>query len=115
MTDYPSTDPLLTASRVLGAERLFRQMVQLVASKQPVAISLAEQVVCERLAALQEQFARDCATIVELHLGRQQALQSMAVLATAPLQQFLAARWGMAPALALHLQALRKQIEEMEL
>lgn len=115
MTDRPSTDLLLSASRTIGADLLFRQMVELVVTKGPGAASLVEPAVRERLAALQEEFARDCATVVERHLGRQRALASLAVLASAPMQRFLTARSSMAPGLALALQALRKQIAELEL
>ncbi|MEY4548651.1 MAG: hypothetical protein RL685_4846 [Pseudomonadota bacterium] len=115
MIERPSAGPLLGASQVLGADALFWQTAKLVASREPGAASLCEPALRERLTAVHEQFARDCATLVERHLGHQQAPSSLAALASAPVQQFLVARSRMAPALAGHLQALRREIAELEL
>jgi hypothetical protein len=111
MTYHPSiVDDLLGASRTIGADALFLRMVEFVARKKHGKGCL-EPAVRERVAALQEQFADDCARVLERHL----ALRSLAALASEPVQRFLEARFTMAPALAGHLKALRTEIAELEL
>ncbi|MEO8179417.1 MAG: hypothetical protein ABI895_11355 [Deltaproteobacteria bacterium] len=115
MTDSPSPDPLLAAAQLTGADLLLSQLIELVATKERGAARVSDPIVRERLDVLRAQFGRSCAQVVEKHLGREQALQSLVALESAPLQQFLAARRSMAPMLAQHLQTLRRRIAELEL
>lgn len=118
MTDSSNTsasDPSIAASRLTGADALFWQLVNLVARKEGRVASASDPVVQERLRAVHARFSRECAAVVERHLGPQQARQSLAALASPSVQQFLTARRRMTPALAAHLQVLRKRIAELDL
>ncbi len=109
------TDELRAASRLTGADVLFLQLVQLIASKQTGRDEVTEPRARERVAALHEEFRVVCAAIVEKHLSRQQALESLAALESAPLQRYLAARQAMAPALAKRLAQLKQRMGEIEI
>jgi hypothetical protein len=113
--DPQPIDDLRAASRLTGADILFLQLVQLVASKQTGREAVAAPLARERLAALHDEFRGACAAIVERHLGRQQALESLAALESAPMQRYLAARQAMAPALAKRLAALKQRMGNIEI
>ena len=115
MTDESATDLSLAASRLVGADVLFRQVVELVARKEPGARDASDPVVRERLRAVHARFSVACAAVVERHLGPEQARQSLAALESPPVQRFFAARQRMAPTLAGHLQNLRKRIADLDL
>ena len=111
----PSSDPLLSASRLLGADILFLQAVKYVADQQDATCRIADPEVRARIAELQAQFQRSCAAIVEKQLGREQALRSLAALESAPLQRYLAARQSMAPALSQQLSALQQRMGNLNI
>jgi hypothetical protein len=113
-TNHPHTDELRAASRVTGADLLFLQLVQLIASKQTGNASVTEPLARERVAALHEEFRERCASIFERHLGPQ-AVESLKALESAPLQRFLAARQAMAPALTERLAQLKQRMGNMEI
>jgi hypothetical protein len=114
-TNHPPTDELRAASRVTGADLLFLQLVQLIASKQTGSESAAEPLARERVAALHEEFRDSCASIFERHLGRPQAVASLKALESAALQRFLAARQAMAPALTERLAQLKQRMGNIEI
>lgn len=114
-TQRSDSDALLAASRLLGTDILFLQVVEFVASKQGATERVAEPAARARIAELQAQFQRSCAAIFEKHLGREQALGSLAALESAPLQRYLAARQSMAPALGQQLGALQQRMGKIEL
>ena len=111
----PSTDELRSASRVTGADILFLQLVQLISSKQTGRETPMEAPARERVAALHDEFRDACASIVEKHLGREQAIESLDALQSAPLQRYLAARQAMAPALAERLAQLKQRMANIDI
>jgi hypothetical protein len=113
MLENESSERLLAASRLTGADILFLHLVEVVAAK--VAPIERDQAARQRIEALHEDFRRRCAEIFERQLGTEQALQSLAALETAPLQRYLAARHAMAPALGYHLGELEKRMGNLEL
>ena len=115
MADRESSDPLLAAARLTGADLLLSQLIELVATKERGAASVSDPLVRDRLEAVRAQRSRDSAQVLQKHLGREPALRALAALDSAPLQRFLAARRSLAPALARHLQTLRRRIAELEL
>ena len=115
MTDTVPSDELLAASRLIGADILFLQLVELVAAKQKAIPKLRDSRTVERIAQVHAQFQRSCAAIIERHLGREQATSSLAALETAPLQRYLAARQAMAPTLSQQLGALQQRMGSLEI
>lgn len=115
MTDTAPCAALLAASRLTGADIWFLQLVELVAAKQKAVTKLREPRTVERIAQLHVHFQRSCAAIVEKHLGREQAIQSLEALESAPLQRYLAARQAIAPALTQQLGALQQRMGSLEI
>jgi hypothetical protein len=115
MTDTHAPDQLLAASRLLGADLLFLQLVEYVAAKQEASGRASEPAVRARLSELHEQFQRRCAAIFEQHLGRERAPAVLAALESAALQRYLAARQSMAPALRQQLGALQQRMGNIKL
>jgi len=113
MFENESSDRLLAASRLTGADILFLHLVEVVAAK--VAPNGGGEAARERIEALHQDFRRRCAEIFERRLGTEQALQVLAALETAPLQRYLAARHTMAPALGYQLGELQKRMGNLEL
>jgi hypothetical protein len=113
--DNSPPDELRAASRVTGADILFLQLVQLISSKLNGREAVTEPLARERVAALHDEFRDACASILDKHLGRQRALQSLNALQSAPLQRFLAARQAMAPALTERLAQLKQRMANIEI
>lgn len=113
--DHTPTDELRAASRVTGADILFLQLVQMISSKQTGREAVTEPSARRRVAALHDEFRDTCASILEKHLGRQRALESLNALQSAPLQRFLAARQAMAPALTERLAQLKQRMGNLEI
>lgn len=115
MSNTPATDRTIAASQRVGADVLFWQVVELVATKEDRQASLSDPIVRERLRAVHERFSQGCAAVVAQHLGPEQARASLAALESPLLQRFFAARPRMAPLLSGHLQMVRKRIAELDL
>ncbi|HEU4582088.1 MAG TPA: hypothetical protein VFS67_27720 [Polyangiaceae bacterium] len=115
MTDTQPSDPLLAASRLLGADISFLQLVELTAIREKATARLRDPLVRARLAELHQQFQQRCAEAFDQALGREQALLCLAALESAPLQRYLAARQSMAPALSQELSALQQRMGNLEI
>jgi hypothetical protein len=110
---HPSNE-LLPASRLIGADTLFLQLVEKVATQATGAASVADTDARQRLHALHDEFRLACAAIYLQRLGPERALPSLAALASAPVQRYLLARRTMAPALAKQLLALKQRMGNIE-
>lgn len=113
MLDSDPSNRLLAASRITGADVLFLQVVEQIAAKHgQQTLDCATR---ERISALHAKFRRRCAESLERQLGREQALQSLAVLESAPLQRYLGARQAMAVAFGKQLAELQKRMGNLEI
>lgn len=115
MTDTPAPEPLLAASRLLGADLLFLQLVEYLVEKREAQRRASQPGVRVQLGALHEQFQRRCAAIFEQRLGRERAPAVLAALESAALQRYLAARHTMAPALRQQLGELQQRMGNLKL
>ncbi len=113
MSNEHASERLLAASRVTGADVLFLQVVEHIAARHGLR-KLPGQT-RERIEEVHAEFRRACAESFERRLGHEQALQSIAVLESAPLQRFLAARQAMAPAFSQQLGELQKRMGDLEI
>lgn len=113
MSEKHASDRLLAASRLTGADVLFLQLVERIATRHGQQKLSGEA--RERVAALHQEFRRRCAESFERQLGREQAIESLAALESAPLQRYLAARFAMAPAFNHQLGELRKRMGNLEI
>jgi hypothetical protein len=107
-------DELLPAARLIGADTLFLQLVERVATQVTGASSLGDAGAQERISALHEEFRLACAAIYLRHLGPERALPSLVALASPTVQRYLIARRIMAPALAQQLIALKRRMGNIE-
>lgn len=112
LENHPS-DRLLAASRVTGADVLFLQVVAQIAAKH--GLRTLTGATRERVEAVHAEFRRSCAETFERQLGREQALQALTALESAPLQRYLAARQAMAPAFVHQLGELQKRMGNLEI
>lgn len=115
MSDHQTSDELLSASRVTGADILFLHLVQLLSSKLTGDELVADPAARERVDALHREFRLACASILEKHLGRRQAAESLKALESATLQRYLAARHAMAPAFQRDLAQLTERMGDLEI
>jgi hypothetical protein len=115
MTDTQPSDPLLAASRLLGADISFLQLVELIAVQQKASARMRDALVRAQIAELHQQFQQRCADVCAGVLGREQAVRSLAALESAPLQRYLAARQSMAPALSQQLSTLQQRMGNLEI
>jgi hypothetical protein len=115
MNENPPSNELQSASQLIGADILFLQLVEQVATQLTGAPTVADTVARQRIGELHDEFRSACAAIVLQRLGSERALPSLTALASAPVQRFLIARQTMAPALAKELLALKHRMGKIEL
>jgi hypothetical protein len=115
MNDTPTSNELLAASRLIGADVMFLQLVEYVAVKATGAARVSDPDARARIDELQAEFRRACAAIFAKHVGAERARASLAALESAPVQRYLVARQTMAPLFAQQLGALRERMGKIEI
>lgn len=114
MTNSPSLERLLPASRITGLDLLFIHHVQQLSLQLTGSPTISDPSVRARIEALRQDFRRNCASIFQKHLG-EQADECLSALETAPLQYYLAARRAMAGSLQRPLAELRRRMGNIQI